>query len=107
MPLSQGPAERRQSQMCLQVVFLGPLVSWGLQPIFGVQQESGGDRETESFLVPSLEKNLVFHPLYTEGKNRPEKSRPLALAWVRGTGAVGGGAHTPGFLLQALYCPQG
>lgn len=107
MPPSQGPVELRQSQMCLPVLFLGPLLSWGLQPIFGVQQGSGGDRETESFLVPSLEKNLVFHPLYTEGKNRPEKSRPLALAWVRGTRVWAGVAHTPGFLLQALYCPQG
>lgn len=61
MPLSQGPAELRQSDV--PASFVSGALRWGLQPIFGVQQGSGGDRETESFLVPSLEKNLVFHPL--------------------------------------------
>lgn len=49
MPLSQGPAELRQSQMCLPVLFLGP--SAGVYNPFLVYSKEVGEIEK---LNPSL-----------------------------------------------------
>lgn len=64
-----------------------------------------GDVETESCLVPGLEKNLVSHPPYTEGKNRQEEElspRPLAPARA----GAGAGAEAGGRLCSGAPAPQ-
>lgn len=75
MPLPRGLLSSGKDRCACQLCCWGPecrspILSWALQPIFGVQQGSGGDMETESCLVLSLEKNLVF---CIEGKNRLEE----------------------------------
>lgn len=74
---ARGLLSSGRDRCACQLCCWGPLLSWGLQPIFGVQQGSGGDRETESCLVPSLENSLVFCLLYIEGKNRLEEEQAL------------------------------
>lgn len=63
--------------------------------------------ETESRLVPGLEKNLISHPPYAEGKTRPEEEpprRPLAPA-LSGEWGSGGGALLRGPAPKYLMAP--
>lgn len=69
----------------------------------------GGAVETESCLVPGLEKNLVSHPPYTEGKNRQEEESLAGLGSCLGRGSgLWAGAPAPRVSCSpGLYCPQG
>lgn len=122
--VSVGPGQRPDSGAYPPCPLLmpTPTPAWLCRPTLGRQGSHStggrgwGHKETESGLVPGLEKNLASHPPDAEGKNRREEELPdgpLALARAGGGGAgggqiLGGGRlSAQGLQLQALYCPQG